>query len=352
MICLKEDIMNDSEISVESTLTSTSTPLVLASSVTPIMSALCTPDNTNSLEGDAPALAPALALTLPTVPTVPTVPTASQKIKVGNSTNQCFQHIVEKWYNIKKNKRVFVNYTDKDKSGNIDNTSKTVKKRPSFKFSYAFNMIPQLTEEYRARHNLSLADYRKIFKGMSVNHMWLMALYHGLEVTTSAVQSANLQTDVMKYGNNNQYKKKLEEFLKPNLSKTDRLIGARDKHKLPLPLHFVSEEMLNSIPKPAKKYDHIFEWKNIYVVPYDYYNGYVKMVSVVPKFIYEKVYNKAKNLISQPFEYFIDGLVWCTLFEYFLLQTVENHELLVNMDNHHAKQYEKYLFKRKVKKSL
>jgi hypothetical protein len=286
------------------------------------------------------------------------------------AVQQQFQHNVKRTYNVLKNKRIFQdtqgcvngdgqgsvrNYKKiKNKSSMSSLTSTTTKSTstPGFSMNFSFNLLPQLTDEYRQRHSLSLNDYRKIFRATDVNYLWMMAIYNGLEVTTSAIQSSSSapNSDTVTYSGNTQFKTKLEKFLSlsKNLSSTDRLIAKRDKHKPPLPVHFVSEDTLRSLPAPKNHYTHLYKWKDIYLLPFSYYNGYYKMIAVIPRHIYEMVYSKAKNLLSEPFEYLVDGMVYAGTSEYLLLQTKENHAILSNMtNNREIKEFENCLYLKK-----
>jgi hypothetical protein len=243
--------------------------------------------------------------------------------------HQEFQHHVKRLYDINKNKRSFID---------------DVKCTSGFSMDLSFNLLPQLTEEYRNRHELSLSDYKKIFKYTDVNNLWLMSIYNGLEVMPSAsgsygeTISSSSGSDITTHGGNAQFKNKLEKFLSTkSLSSEDRLIVKRDDHRPPLPLHFVTSDVLESLSLSKKNYHAVlYKWKDVYLLPYGYYNGYLKMTVVLPRHIYEKRYSKPKNLISQPFEYLVDGVVWVSTVEYILLQTVENHkeinELSSNID--------------------
>lgn len=252
---------------------------------------------------------------------------------------QHFQHHVKRKYNVVKNKRVFINEED----------NKSIK---AFSINFSFNMSPQCTEEYRRRHGLSLNDYRKIFKCIEVNQLWMMAIYNGLEVTTSAIQS-NSSTpinteDSVTYSGNTQFKSKLENYLSSTkiLSTVDRLVAKKDKHKPPLPVHFVTLETLQSFPTPRTYYNSLYKWKDLYLLPFAYYNGYLKMISVLPRHVHECVYSKSKNFLSQPFEFLVNGIVYSGTCEYLLLQTKENHQKLLNMTNNtEVKEYENALYK-------
>lgn len=235
-----------------------------------------------------------------------------------------FQHNVTREYNLNKNKRVFIDPMNG-------------KKKVGFSMKMSFNLLPQLTDEYRTRHKLSIMDYRKIFKSMDVNQMWLMVLYNGLEITTSAIQSSN-STDDITYSNATQFKNKLEAFLQTKKLSTTNCLVVKHDHKLPLPVHFISNDALLSIKDISPRclnvnlsisvYPYLYKFKDIYLVPFGYYAGYLKMIRVVPRHYHEHVYSKSRTLFNRPYEYLVDGMVYYGLSEYVLFQTLENHNFI------------------------
>ena len=277
-----------------------------------------------------------------------------------------FQHHIHRTYNIEKNKRAFESF----ERYNVEAAPKPITKKNtpiSFAVKYSFTLPPQLTDEYRKRHDLSLNDYHKIFKSMPANYLWMMAMYHGLEVTSSAIQSSSSATaaapvaksntgtelpsiaSTIKYSGNTQFKSKLEKFLSENikLSSEDRLTSKRDKSRPQLPVHFVSEENLKNFPNPNVEkpyYAHLYKWKDIYLLPHSYYNGFLKMIRVMPRHVYEKIYGKPMNVLSRPFEYLVDGLVYSGTTEYVLFQTKEGHNTLNNSTASKDKEIENSLY--------
>jgi hypothetical protein len=251
---------------------------------------------------------------------------------------QSFQHHIKQGYNILKKKQVF--------SENNDDIGKNY----AFSMEFYFNIVPQLTDEYHERHKLSLNDYQKILKGVGVKDLLKMAIKNKLQISSSVIKtdaSGNYQDEDLTYLSSVPFNKKIEKFIikTKKLSLNDKLIARNDLHQPPLPVHFVSRETLLSLPSPRKYYNHLFKWCNVYWVPFSYYNGYIKMIKVIPRHIYEIVYSKPRNILSQPPEYLIDKLVYSGTTEYMLLQTMENHNLLSSLTSSQFEELEFSLFR-------
>lgn len=218
-------------------------------------------------------------------------------------------------------------------SGRRPRKSKRPVGAPNYTASFAFNLPLVLTEEYHRRHQLSLDDFKLIFRVTDVHYLWMMALYNNFDITTSAIQSCHANIEAVTYSGNTVIVTKLLHFLGRNggrgiIGKKRRFIAAYDEHRPPLPVHFVTEEQLEQLPTPGNSYDQVYRWQNIYVVPYRYYNGYLQLIRVVPRYIYQAVYGEPVNLVSCPFEFLINGLVYCGIPECLLVQTPSNHEVL------------------------
>lgn len=285
---------------------------------------------------------------------------------------QHFQHRIKRTYNVNKHKRQYEDMegdvkpkkgaaksinnnsttnangstnssvVKKDAAGSSTSTSTNTKKRKyGFSFCYEFNLLPHLTQEYQERHQLSAADFQKIIKYTEPEDLWKMCIVNKLELTTSAIQSGEVSNsgsldgdEQLSYAGNAQFHKKIETFISSKkLSTVSKLIAKRDAHRPQLPLHFVTPEVLRSMPAPSEYCSQLYEFNGIYCVPASYYNGYLKMAVVVPRHIHELVFSKPKNMLTRPAEYLIDGLVYSSTFECFFLQTIEGHERLCKMTN-------------------
>jgi hypothetical protein len=262
--------------------------------------------------------------------------------------SQCFQHHLYQAYNLSKKKRILDENSNRLLSLPLDSSNirtkdeedEIISKDYSFSMKFHFNLIPQLTDEYRKRHNLSLSDYEKILKSVNAKDLLKMAMKDVLEISTSSIKSTGSDSQESGSSNENlsylgsaQFNKKIEKFLVNNkkLSTIDKLVARGDEHVPQLPVHFVSKETFSEIPAPSQYYDFLFKWRNIYLVPYAYYNGYIKMIKVIPIEDYEKVYLKCEDLLNRPPEYLVGKMVYCGTKEYVLLQTKENHNFICSM---------------------
>lgn len=274
---------------------------------------------------------------------------------IGNAVPpQHFQHRIKRTYNVNKHKRQYEDMEGdvKPKKGtkSVASTTSAAKKEPingtkkrkyGFSFCYEFNLLPHLTQEYQERHQLSLADFQKIIKYTEPEDLWKMCIVNKLELTTSAIQSGEVSNcgstdgeEQLSYAGNAQFHKKIETFISSKkLSTVSKLIAKRDAHRPQLPLHFVTLEVMHSLPTPSEYYPQLYEFNGVYCVPASYYNGYLKMAVVVPRHIHELVFSKPKNMLTRPAEYLIDGIVYSSTFECFFLQTIEGHDRLCKMTN-------------------
>jgi len=237
----------------------------------------------------------------------------------------------------------------------------------TYSMSFAFILPLALTDEYRARHQLSVADLKCILRVMDVQFLWMLAIYHGREITTSAIlpssgsASASASTssahhgggvdvgagagasgngngnDICFSGNTTGIVNKLLDHLASSgaLAPCSRLIAKHDQHNPRLPVHFVTDEEWRRLaavlpPSSAAHCYHRFayQWQDIYVLPSRHYNGYLEMVRVLPRHVHVRVFGRANNLIQRDNEFLIGNVVYCATPELMLVQTHANHALL------------------------
>lgn len=315
--------------------------------------------------------------------------------------------------------------------------------------SYNFNLDAFLTDDYHKRHEISRTDIKKILKYSDHDQLRMCAMINGIDVKiltrtngNSIDESKNKinikednTIDIIEYDSENEneddelqtknknlnpnnikipyhheqnldpdsnnnhihqsqqqitnVKKLLEDFFMKSLqifSFADHLILKNDEHRPPLPIHFVTLDLLlmcynnrnkksitnlsdedyettnkskkNTNKNKSNEYDHnklqkldytfqhqLIRWKDIDILPFDIYKGYLKMVRVIPRSQYEKLYGSIKNDISRPFEYLINGIVYCGLNkEFMLLQTKTGHQYLSELSSVNKKKFDNILY--------
>lgn len=292
----------------------------------------------------------------------------NNNININNSSSsneQAFQQVVLRSYDITNNKRLFTDEPIKSPKSPSKKSSKSkqssdklkLPQQPSFTMEYKFNLEPCLTFEYRRRHSLSLQDVRKILNCANTSQLLMLAMHYKVEATMGAIDDITSSSSA-------QLKIKIEGLiLKEDVSinsNSDKIVLENDKHKPPLPLHFLTKEQLLNI-RPAscdningdnnnngtsnsnsssgsgssnigfaavKCFAKPYLWNDILLLPYGYYNGYLKMISVIPKHFHEQIYGMVKNEFQRPFEYLVGGMVYYGMNEWILFQTEEWHQQL------------------------
>lgn len=214
--------------------------------------------------------------------------------------------------------------------------------------TFQFNLPDMLTNEYFIRHCLTIHDYERILQSVRKIH-WLQALALSKGLTVCAVPSLTCfakvhipATTTTNLNSGNTYQelvkqlihKRREELMTapPPYAWTDtnqnKLICPHDEHVIPLPVHFISTHKLKEFPEPKLVYKQTWPFHGIEIVPKRFYHGYLLVVKVVPKRVYEQRYGPCRNVSELPEEYLIQGEVYYDTEEAFLLQTKENHSKL------------------------
>jgi hypothetical protein len=258
---------------------------------------------------------------------------------------QCFQHKIDRNFQVSKNRIV---YSHEEAAAELKGKKSIGRSIHNIKMR--FNLPYNLTDEWIERHEPSLSDYRKVLQSTEVRDLGLMSVLHNIKIYTSVVQIGKGADGkpVFSYSNSTQFKKKIEEFIVENrkLSSVSKMVVRGDIHKPPLTLHFISKEVLNSIPPPRKFHNYCLKWKGVYVVLMEYYNGYAKFNVVEPLNVHRRFNVEPGNLITRPDEYVIDGIVCCSTKEYFAMQTKENHDAIMAVaSSRDLRDYDNTLFR-------
>ena len=200
-----------------------------------------------------------------------------------------------------------------------------------------FNLPYMLTDKYVTRHQLSINDIQKIFKDVPVRYLWMLALYKGFDITSSALQPCYANNTAITFSGNTIIMKKLVRYYEASFkfSMIDKIIHPKDDHCPRLPIHVIPLSLFQQLIGPLEyfkkhqKYTETLSWAEIQVIPIEWYQGYLKLVRILPKMKYISHLGEADTLAHYPVERIIGNQVYFETEEAFLVQTQTNHDKLM-----------------------
>lgn len=244
-----------------------------------------------------------------------------------------------------KEKIVLHHFSKKGKKIALPSQSKKNEDKKYYVETFQFNLPEVLTDDFFFRHQLTLPDYEKILSGSKkISHLWALALYKKVEITATSVSSCFMRNPSSNLGGCNKNVvtsliRKMQtqiQDMKEVQGWTPKIVCPHDECIPPLPVHFVGQEFLNTLPAPATSYSCAWHFQlnpkmpPILCVPCNFYHGYLMMIRVEKKNEYQQRLGFPKNLAELPNEYMINNQVYYGVEECFLLQTVEAHRNLCN----------------------
>lgn len=254
-----------------------------------------------------------------------TVKTKKRKLRgslITSYDESEYGQVLWRQYHCKKGKRVF------------QSNAKTPVGTCTYQSTMKFNLPDTLQDDYIFRHELSINDLKIMFSMVPVRYLWMLALSKKFEITTSAIQPCFANRESMTFSGNTVIVDKLLKYYRVSkfvqASNRDKYVCISDHHKPPLPVHVVSATNLQKLAQHVGKtdFDAVARWKDISVLPREWYHGYLKLSRVVPKVEYIKRHEEPENLLAHPFEFLVGGVVFFATTEHFLIQTKKNHTKL------------------------
>ena len=252
---------------------------------------------------------------------IPTLPNS----RIEKMELQYAQQLQRRYY-CRKGKRIYV-----QPNGSAKQLAKC-----NYTANMYFNLPFMLTDQYFYRHQLSLNDLKTIFTDMPVRYLWMLALYKGSDITTSALQPCYSDSKAITFsGNTIIIKKLMRHFSLQRFQEADRILHPKDEHKPRLPVHLVSKELIKVLYAPLtyykqhQRYNSILTWADIQVLPVEWYRGYLKLTRVLPKKDYIEQFGEVQDLLHYPQEHVVQHNVYFETEESFFVQTQLDHDALV-----------------------
>jgi len=238
--------------------------------------------------------------------------------------------------------------------------------RACYSLSHYTSLPPQVTLDYWRLHGVDSESLRRLLQNECLpEHAWCAAQHLGHRVPASAVvvvggaapsgysvSAPHAATAARLAETAAQKMQWAESSADPLVSACDaRETTAVSPHDATVPrqrIHFVSDGYLRSIPAPQnrlgrREFAAVLRFRGLDVLPRAHVGGYVQMVPVVRRPVFELVHGPASPEEGDG-DYAVGPRAYRSLPAAFLLQTRANHAALVGMSPEQRSAYETSLF--------